>query len=352
MDIENRFFSRRQHKRQPMDTRELWRLIGESGLAPTERCAALRSQFASVRGAGEQANGAALAEWLVAQKAITRYQAKILLAGKTGPFFYGDYVVRERLTSGRLGGLFRAMHAGTRHPVLLQFLTGPVVQNPGLYRAAAAQLARAARAVHPCLMQVYQLVDLVSFKFIVLEDLQGGAFDEVLAAKKRASAAVACRLVRQVALGAGAMHAAGLAHGEIRPRNIWIDGQGHGRLLQVPLVREPHVAAPTMHGGNLLAEQLAAAADYFAPEMARPGQTSDVLTDVYALGCTLYELLSGRCAICGRRCCDEDAAACSGGDSAAWPAGSPRGAGEGGRVCDGEGPAGAISNGGAVGGGA
>ncbi len=193
-----------------MDTRELWRLIGESGLAPAERWGALRSQFAGVKGAGEQANGAALAEWLVAQKAITRYQAKILLAGKSGPFVYGDYVVRERLTSGRLAGLFRAMHAGTRHPVLLQFLTGPVVKETELYRAAAAQLAGAARAVHPCLMQVYQLVDLGNFKFIVMEDLNGGACDEVLAAKKRASAAVACRLIRQVALGAGAVHSGGV----------------------------------------------------------------------------------------------------------------------------------------------
>jgi serine/threonine-protein kinase len=276
-----------------MDTRELWRLLSESRLMPDERIEKLKGEFARVKGAGGQANAAALAEWLIAQKAITRYQAKILLAGKSGPFVYGDYVVRERLTGGRLSGLFRAVHASTRHPVLLYFLTGPVVKDPALYRTAIAQLATAAKAPHPSLMQVYQLVDLGSFKFIALEDLNGGPCDEVLAAKKRASAAVACRLIRQVALGAGALHTAGVAHGEIRPRNIWVDSQGHGRLLQGPLVREVHLGPPTMHGG-LSGEQLASVADYFAPEMARPGQTADALTDVYALGCTLYELLSGR----------------------------------------------------------
>jgi eukaryotic-like serine/threonine-protein kinase len=276
-----------------MDTREFWRLLSESRLMTPERWEKLKAEFAGVKGAGEQANAAALAEWLVAQKAITRYQTKILLAGKSGPFVYGDYVVRDRLTSGRLTGLFRAVHAGTRHSVLLHFLTGPVVKDAALYRAAAAHVAAAVTAAHPCLVQVHQLVDVGSFKFIVLEDLSGGPCDEVLAAKKRVSAAVACRLIRQVALGAGALHGAGVAHGEIRPRNIWVDAQGHGRLLQTPLVREAHLGPPTMHGG-LSGEQLAAAADYFAPEMARPGQTADALTDVYSMGCTLYELLSGR----------------------------------------------------------
>jgi hypothetical protein len=281
-----------------MDTRELWRLLSESRLMPDERIERFKGEFARVKGAGEQANAAALAEWLIAQKVITRYQAKILLAGKSGPFVYGEYLVLDRLTSGRLSGLFRAMHASTRHPVLLYFLTGPVVKDPGLYRTAISRLAAAAKAAHPSLMQVYQLVDLRTFKFVVLEDLSGGPCDEVLAAKKRVSAAAACRLIRQVAFGAGALHTAGVAHGEIRPRNIWVDAQGHGRLLQGPLVREVHLGPPTMHGG-LSGEQLASAADYFAPEMARPGQTADVLTDVYALGCTLYELLSGRAPFAG-----------------------------------------------------
>ena len=67
-----------------METRELWRLLSESRLMPAERIEKLKGDFARVKGAGEQANAAALAEWLIAQKLITRYQAKILLAGKSG----------------------------------------------------------------------------------------------------------------------------------------------------------------------------------------------------------------------------------------------------------------------------
>jgi hypothetical protein len=146
--------------------------------------------------------------------------------------------------------------------------------------------------------------------------------------------------MRHVALGAEALHRLGLAHGDIRPENLWIDPQGNGRLLQTPLSRQPQLAAgfwtASLHPGNDVnwidrgpveqathdgkndgfdlpprvdhedpsasnecgdAEAGTAPehfADYAAPELAYVGQSVDVLTDVYAIGCTLYELLSAR----------------------------------------------------------
>ncbi|MDZ4817590.1 MAG: hypothetical protein SGJ20_01310, partial [Planctomycetota bacterium] len=65
-------------------------------------------------------------------------------------------------------------------------------------------------------------------------------------------------------------------------------------LLQIPLSRGPYRAASRLHGSVAAAENLAAAADYFAPELASPHQSPDSLTDIYALGCLMYRLLSGR----------------------------------------------------------
>ena len=60
----------------------------------------------------------------MARNVLSKYQTTILLAGRPGPFYYGDYKVYDRVEQGRLAGQFRAVHAPTGHPVLLQFLTG------------------------------------------------------------------------------------------------------------------------------------------------------------------------------------------------------------------------------------
>lgn len=274
-----------------MTTKDLWRLLVASRLRSAAECQKLAARYQEATANGDDA--AKLAEWLVAERLITRYHAKVLLSGRPGPFVYGDYIVRERVSSGRLSGLFRAVHLATRHPVLLQFLSGPLVQDARAYASAITQLGAACQVVHPCLSQVDQVVDLGTFKFVVLEDLSGASAEEVRAGKKRMAPPDACRTMRHVAMGLATLHAAGQVHGELRPANVWIDRDGNGRLLHLPLSREPHLLASSL-AAPLSTERLLLAADYFAPELAYAGAQPDVLTDVYAFGCTLYELLSGK----------------------------------------------------------
>ncbi len=91
---------------------EFWKLLEKSRLVGPEHCHALAQQFGQLKGVGQQGNAQTLAEWLVAQQAISRYQAKVLLAGKSGPFFYDSYVLFDRVADGPLKGCFRALHSG------------------------------------------------------------------------------------------------------------------------------------------------------------------------------------------------------------------------------------------------
>ena len=147
-----------------LSNRDLWRLLVKSGLLSEAERHRLEERIAQASG-GDEADTMALAKWLIAERAITRYQAKVLLSGRAGPFFYGPYVMRDRISEGRLRGCFRAVHAPTNHAVLLWFLGRSVVRDPVSYAAAVAQLRAARQAVHPCLSRTYDFVDMGRFRF-------------------------------------------------------------------------------------------------------------------------------------------------------------------------------------------
>ena len=117
---------------------DFWRLVLESQLLTPAQCQQLATSFGSSQGASGDSQ--ALANWLISQNVISRYQATVLLAGRPGPFCYGEYKIYDRIESGRLAGWFRAVHIATNHPVMLKFLTGSASQNTNLWKHIASFL--------------------------------------------------------------------------------------------------------------------------------------------------------------------------------------------------------------------
>ena len=273
---------------------EFWKLAVQSRLLTADDCRQLDAAFAHVKGASNQGNAATMGEWLVAQGALSHYQVQTLLARRPGPFIFGDYCIYDRIRSkeGRLAGLFRAMHVGSRHPVLLYFLEPEIGKSPESWQAAVHQIAWACWVGHPYVCECHHLLDLGKYKLVAIENLTGETAAARLAAGIRFALHDACRLVYEAALGLARLHQLGLVHGEIRPENFWLTPEGNLKLLQVPLAPAPLRGPAPLDWANPTTKLLAAA-DYAAPELAQPGRPPDALTDIYALGATLFQLLSG-----------------------------------------------------------
>ncbi|QDU27562.1 Serine/threonine-protein kinase PknB [Anatilimnocola aggregata] len=270
---------------------DFWSLLQQSRLLAPEQCQQLAADFSHVKGASDQSNARTLAEWLVARNVLSRYQTMILLAGRPGPFHYGDYKVYDRIEKGRLAGAFRAVHGPTGHPVLLQFLTGAVIQDPSAWADAVQNTLAACAVQSPHVQRFFEPVDLGSFKFVVAEDLRGAALDERLA-MGRFPAGEAARLARQAAIGLAQLHQSGRAHGDLRPANLFLDTSVPGHPGDVKVLFDPHTVPGAINFAQADAK-LTLMSDYLAPELMHAGRAPDPLSDVYALGCTLYCLLAG-----------------------------------------------------------
>ncbi|WP_254507590.1 serine/threonine protein kinase [Anatilimnocola floriformis] len=269
-----------------------WTLLRDSRLLAPEQCQRLAADFAKVKGAGEQSNSRTLAEWLVARNVLSRYQTLILCAGRTGPFFYGDYKIYDRVEKGRHAGWFRALHGPTGHPVLLQFLTGEAIHNPTTWAEAVHNTLSACTVQSPHVQRYFEPVDLTTYRFVVSEDLQGVTLDDRLG-MGRYPPAEACRLARMAAIGLAQLHQTGRPHGDVRPANLFLDTSVPGHPGDLKVLFEPHVVPGPIDFTQGETPKLVAMADYLAPELMHAGHVPDAVTDVYSLGCTLYHMLSG-----------------------------------------------------------
>ena len=265
---------------------QFWALAQQSQLFTEQECQVLRGDYQAVRGARRSGNARTLAAWLVSQRALTTYQAKVLLSGRAGPFIFGAYRIDERAGGSSSILRFRAVHRRTHHRVLLHIWTE---SSSTAWQAAVALMDRHLALMHPHLDRCYELVEQSTQRFAVTEDVEGQTIERLLASGRRFPVAEACRIVHQVAQALSDLHAGQMLHGQPLPSEIVLQSNGHVKLLRQPLLVPGPV--PDITGDPSSAQQRRA--DYLAPEFWQTGVLADARADIYALGCTLYELITG-----------------------------------------------------------
>jgi len=218
---------------------------------------------------------------------------------RNGERLAGKYELIERLGAGGLGCVFAARHLGFDSQVALKFLHPEYASEPDVL-ACFKREARAGFQIDS--KHVVRVIDLEELAdgtpFIVMERLYGQDLQRVLASSGRLQVQRACDYVLQVCKGLRAAHALGIIHRDIKPGNLFLVSSDHDRELDEHVKLLDFGISKLCTGTHLVqtaqTSQVAIGTpEYMSPEQVRGAPDLDTRSDIWSLGCVLYELLTG-----------------------------------------------------------
>ncbi len=196
----------------------------------------------------------------------------------------GRYELLDRIGRGGMAEVFRAFDRVLERRVAVKVLTVDGAEDETLFDRFRREARTAASLTHPNVVSVYDTGIDDDVHYIVMELVEGPSLVDVLRREGPLEVPRALEVIRPVANALAAAHAQGLVHRDVKPGNILFDRTGNPKISDFGIARVVSAATQTsaVYGSAL----------YMAPEQAR-GATVDGRADIYALGCVLYEMLTG-----------------------------------------------------------
>jgi tRNA A-37 threonylcarbamoyl transferase component Bud32 len=203
----------------------------------------------------------------------------------------GDrYQPVARLGAGAFGEVFRARDALLGRDVAVKRIRLDAFAEPAQLEAVKQRFVReaqvAARLHHPNIVTVHDIVAAGATSLIVMELVEGETLQSRLRARGRLDLAETTLLLGQVASALDRAHASQVVHRDVKPANIMIEPSGHVKVMDFGIAKLETAANLTSTG------LIMGTPNYMSPEQAR-GLKVDGRSDLFSLGCVLYECLTG-----------------------------------------------------------
>ncbi|MHC1744629.1 MAG: protein kinase [Syntrophobacteraceae bacterium] len=201
---------------------------------------------------------------------------------RTGDRRIGKYIIKNKLGKGGWSIVYQGVHRILNAPVAIKMMKHNMAMEEGFLRKFRNEARIIAQMNHRNIVRVYDIEERFQTVFIVMEYLEGYALDSLLERLGRIPVPRAVHFLSQVCEGLAYAHGTGIIHQDIKPANLFVQAQDQIKILDFGLACRPGSEDPNLAGTIF----------YAAPEQIE-GLPVDVRTDVYALGITAYEILTG-----------------------------------------------------------
>ncbi len=203
--------------------------------------------------------------------------------------FLGRYRMEQCIGAGGMGEVFRAHDTRLERTVAIKLLPRETATDSPMRRRFLNEARAASGLNHPNIVALYDFSTEKDTDFLVMEYVDGTTLDALIAGGSLAFDQLA-RLGSQIALALAAAHAAGIVHRDIKPANIMVTRDKQAKVLDFGVAKIIRADAETQMTGF---GQLVGTIAYMSPEQTR-GEPADFRSDIYSLGCVLYEASTGR----------------------------------------------------------
>jgi hypothetical protein len=203
---------------------------------------------------------------------------------------FAGYRIEQSLGRGGMGVLYLAVEPGLERRVALKLIAPEGASDRVFARRFSEESRIAASIEHPNVVPIYAAGEEDGVPFIAMRYVSGSDLGRRLSREGRLDPAAAAGLIAQVGNGLDAIHAAGLVHRDVKPANVLLGDTGggdHAYITDFGVARNVATESGLTQTGRFVGTL-----DYVAPEQISGGAV-DARTDVYALGCLLFKLLTG-----------------------------------------------------------
>ena len=204
---------------------------------------------------------------------------------KLGMLIGGRYEVLEKIGTGGMSDVYKAKDQKLNRFVAVKVLKQEFSENRNFVSKFRVEAQAAAGLMHPNIVNVYDVGEENGIHYIVMELVEGITLKKYIEKKVRLTTKEAISIAIQVAMGIEAAHNNHIIHRDIKPQNIMISKEGKVKVTDFGIAKAA--------SSNTITSNVMGSVHYTSPEQARGG-FSDEKSDIYSMGITMFEMLTGR----------------------------------------------------------
>lgn len=202
-----------------------------------------------------------------------------------GDLLDNRYEIESKVGQGGMSYVYRARDTKLDRNVAIKVLKEEFASDESFVEKFRNEARSAARLGHPNIVTAYDTVDSGDLHYIVMELVEGITLKNYISRKQQLSNKETIGIAIQAAEGIAEAHRKGIIHRDIKPQNIIVSREGKVKVADFGIAK-----AVT---GDSLTQSVLGSAHYISPEQARSGE-ADHRSDLYSLGITMYEMITGR----------------------------------------------------------